>query len=505
MESKVSRRLTQATAPEVCEHIYLPRLAREFGSGFPYLSDINQAHLLMLHGAGLVPAEVAAQLAQALVRIEAEGPDAVPLDPAREDAYFNYEARLMALAGADVGGRLHVARSRNDILATHDRLRARDAALAILDELLATRTVLLDKAAEHAGTVMPGYTHLQSAQPITYGYYLAGVAESLGRDIARLRQALARLDACPLGAGALAGTAFPIDRTATARWLGFSGPTTNSLDGVASRDFAWEILAAITIGTVTWGRVAQDLYVWATPEFGLIDFPDSVAGTSSIMPQKKNPVVLEYLKGKGGHMIGLLTASLAALKGSHFTHSGDGNRESMRGFWEAADECKRCVALLRLVLTHATPQAGHMLARARRDFSMATDLADTLVRSAGMSFREAHHVVGAVVRDALDRHLPANEIDSAMVDAAALRHTGRAVHLSPEAVARSLDPECSVAARTAAGGPSPVLVQAQVLAQQADLFAARGDVDAMRERVLTDRAALKRAIAELASTGASID
>lgn len=499
MESKVSRRLTQATAPEVCEHIYLPRLAREFGSGFPYLSDINQAHLLMLHGAGLVPADVASQLARALVRIEAEGPDAVPLDPAREDAYFNYEARLMAVAGADIGGRLHVARSRNDILATHDRLRARDAALAILDELLATRAVLLDKAAEHAEVVMPGYTHLQSAQPITYGYYLAGVAEALGRDIDRLRQALARLDACPLGAGALAGTAFAIDRTATARWLGFAAPTGHSLDGVASRDFAWEMLSAITIGMVTWGRVAQDLYVWATPEFGLIDFPDSVAGTSSIMPQKKNPVVLEYLKGKGGHMLGLLTASLAALKGSHFTHSGDGNRESMRGFWEATDECRRSVALLRLVLTNATPQRNAMLARARRDFSMATDLADALVRQAGMSFREAHHVVGAVVRDALDRHLPANEIDTGMVDAAALRHTGRAVHLSPEAVARSLDPEAGVAARMAAGGPSPVLVRAQIATQLADLAAARAAVEATRAQVGADRAALKRAVEALAA------
>jgi argininosuccinate lyase len=499
MESKVSRRLTQATAPEVCAHIYAPRLTREFGPGFRYLTDINQAHLLMLHGAGLIPADVAAPLARALIRIEQEGPEAVPLDPEREDAYFNYEARLMEVAGADAGGRLHVARSRNDILATHDRLRARDTVLALLAALADARDAVLLQAEVHADAVMPGYTHLQAAQPITYGYYLSGVAQAMGRDMARLRHALEGLDACPLGAGALAGTAFPIDRAATANWLGFSTYAPNSLDAVASRDFAWEILSAVTIATVTWGRVAQDLFVWSTPEFGLIDFPDSVAGTSSIMPQKKNPVVLEYLKGKGGHMIGLLTASLAALKGSNFTHTGDGNRESMRGFWEAMDESLRCVSLLKLVLQNATPQRANMLARARRDFSSATDLADMLVRDAGMSFREAHHVVGAVVREALDRHIPACEIDSEMVNRAALHHTGRAFQFDAQAVARCLDPVQGVAARRAAGGPAPDLVLGQVAAQRDELARHRQAIDSMCNTAGTNRATMKHAVEQLAS------
>lgn len=495
--SMVSRRLTQATAPEVCTHIYAPRL-RDFGPGFPYLTEINAAHLLMLHGTGLIPAGTSATLAQALLRMEEEGAAAVPLDPQREDAYFNYEARLMDVAGADAGGRLHVARSRNDILATQDRLRARDAVLALLDALGETRAVVLHNAAAHVETVMPGYTHLQAAQPITYGYYLAGVAQAMERDMTRLRHGLDTLDACPLGAGALAGTAFPIDRAATAQWLGFSTHAPNSLDAVASRDFAWEILAAVTIATLTWGRVAQDLFVWATPEFGLIDFPDSVAGTSSIMPQKKNPVALEYLKGKGGHMLGLLTASLAALKGTHFTHTGDGNRETMRGFWEAMDEALRCVDLLRLVLAHATPQPATMLQRARRDFSSATDLADLLVRDAGMSFREAHHVVGAVVREALDRQLPACEIDSALVDRAALAHTGRALHLDPQEVAACLDPVHGVAARLAPGGPAPSLVRAQVEAQLAALAEDRAAIARRRDAVAVRRAMLKRAVAALA-------
>jgi argininosuccinate lyase len=499
MESKVSRRLQQATAPEVCEYIYIPRLNREFASGFAYLTDINQAHLLMLHKAGLIPTSVAARVAQAVLQMELAGPDAVPLDPQREDAYFNYEAQLMALAGAEAGGRLHVARSRNDILATQDRLRARDLALSLIDALCAIREVTLARAVEHADAVMPGYTHLQAAQPITYGYYLAAVSDAMGRDVERIERALTGLDACPLGAGALAGTAFPILRDETARLLGFSASVPNSLDAVATRDFAWELMSAMTVAAVTWSRVAQDLFVWATPEFGLIDFPDSVAGTSSIMPQKKNPVVLEYLKGKSGHLIGLLTAALASVKGTHFTHTGDGNRESMRSFWESADECLRCLALLKLVLGAARPLRENMLQRARSDFSSATDLADALVREADVSFREAHHIVGAVVRQALDAHLRADEISPQMVDAAAMEQIGRPMGLSAEAVRRCLDPVAGVAARSVFGGPSPALVTERAAQQQKALCVSQEQVALRRRALAAARTTLKQELAALAA------
>ena len=499
MESKVSRRLQQATAPEVCEHIYLPRLNREFASGFTYLTGINAAHLLMLHKAQLIPAHVAARLAQALLQMQQEGPSAVALDPQREDAYFNYEAHLMECAGADMGGRLHVARSRNDILATHDRLRARDAGLNVLDALNAVRDSALAGAAAHAHTVMPGYTHLQSAQPISYGHYLSAVAEAMARDARRIEQAIVELDACPLGAGALAGTAFPIQREETARLLGFSRCAENSLDAVASRDFAWELMSAMTIASLTWGRVAQDFYVWATPEFGLIDFPDSVAGTSSIMPQKKNPVVLEYLKGKTGHLIGLLTAALSTVKGTHFTHSGDGNRESMRSFWEGAEECARCLALLKLVIGSAQPVEAVMLHRARSDFSTTTDLADALVREAGLSFRQAHHVVGAVVRQALDAHLPASAITATMVNAAAAEQTGIPVQLSEPSVQACLDPTSSLASRSVRGGPAPCLVIERALHQRAALDGSRERAARMRQAQAHAQATLQRELSALAA------
>lgn len=499
MESKVSRRLQQATAQEVCDHIYLPRLNREFSSGFDYLSDINQAHLLMLARAGLMPRASAIGLAQALQQMERDGPAAVPLDPQREDAYFNYEAHLMRLAGADAGGRLHVARSRNDILATHDRLRARDAGLDVLDALNNVREVAISRAQQYADVVMPGYTHLQSAQPITYGHYLIAAADAIARDAARIEQALAHIDACPLGAGALAGTTFPIRREDTARLLGFGHCVANSLDAVASRDFAWELMSAMTIASLTWGRIAQDFYVWATPEFGLIHFPDRVAGTSSIMPQKKNPVVVEYLKGKTSHLIALFTASMTAVKGTHFTHSGDGNRESMRSFWESADECIRCLALFRLVLDAAEPVEHTMLRKARTDFSTATDLADALVRESGLSFREAHHAVGAMVRQALDADLAADEITAAMVNAAASQQTGRDIRLDAASVRRCLDPLASVQARSAHGGPAPVLSSQRIAELRGALEAARTQAAARRASVAAARATLKQELAALAS------
>lgn len=500
MESKVSRRLQQATAQEVCDHIYLPRLNREFGSGFSYLTDINQAHLLMLRQAGLMPHEAAVRLARALLQMEQDGPAAVPLDPQREDAYFNYEAQLMRLAGADAGGRLHVARSRNDIVATHDRLRARNVALDVLDALNAVRAAAIARATEYAHVVMPGYTHLQSAQPITYGHYLTAAAEAIARDTTRIEQALDQVDACPLGAGALAGTAFPIRRDETARLLGFKRSVANSLDAVASRDFAWELMAAMTIASLTWGRIAQDFYVWSTPEFGLIEFPDNVAGTSSIMPQKKNPVVMEYLKGKTSHLIALLTASMTAVKGTHFTHSADGNRESMRSFWESADECMRCLSLFRLAIDSARPLEQTMLRRARADFSTATDLADALVRESDLSFRDAHHVVGAVVRQALDAGLPADAITADMVNAAATAQTGRAIHLSDDSVRRCLDPQASVQARSTYGGPAPALVAQRAAEQRDALEQSRTQAAARRQSVAAARATLKSEIAALASS-----
>lgn len=455
-ESKVSRRLTEETAPEVCDLIYLPRLA-SFSAAFPYLTEVNEAHLLMLHSRKLVSDTIAQKLASAILQMDRDGPEQVKLDPQREDAYFNYEAHLISLTEPDVGGRLHTARSRNDILATIDRLVARDQVITLLDTLAILRQTVLEQAAKYVETVMPGYTHLQPAQPMTYGFYLAGIAQALERDSNRLVQAYEHINLSPLGAGAFAGTPFEIDRKETARLLGFPGVIDNTLDAVASRDFIFEIMAALTLLATTWSRIAQDYFVWSTDKFGLIHFSDSVAGTSSIMPQKKNPVVLEYLKGRAGKVLGLFTGAMASLKGTNFSHTGDANRESIAGFAEMIQECQYGLELLNLVIHNAAPREQDMLNRARRNFCSATDLADALVSKADMSFRQAHHVVGAVVREAMDAHHNADEITAEMVNRAAHMQTGTSTMLSIDTVLTSLDPLLSVKKRER-GGPAPASV-----------------------------------------------
>ncbi|SFU93978.1 argininosuccinate lyase [Methylobacterium sp. 174MFSha1.1] len=499
MESKVSRRLTEPVAPEVCEHIYAPRLARDFQAVFAHMTDLNQAHVLMLSACGLVSPAAARALAAGLLRMEEEGPGAVPLDPEREDSYFNYEAQLIRLIGADAGGRMHIARSRNDLTSALDRMRARDLLLDAGQALLSVEEHALDGAYRFRDVVMPGYTHLQPAQPVTYGFYLAGVAQSLARDFGRLSDAWARTNASPLGAGALAGTAFAIDRGMLAKSLGFDGLVENALDAVATRDFGLEILAGLSQVAIGWSRVAQDYHVLVSHEFQTIEFPDRVTGTSSIMPQKKNPVVLEHLKGKAGQMLGLYVAAASAVKGTHFTNTIDGNRETMRGVWEAGEETLRCLALFDLIIATARPNAALMRRRVTEDFCAATDLADLMVREAGLSFREAHHVVGAVVRAAMDAGLSAEGITPAMVDAAALSEAGRALHLPEEAVRQSLDPALSVAARTLPGGPAPEAVARSVEAAQARLEARRAALVARRTQLQTARDALKRAVRELAA------
>lgn len=484
MESKVSRRLKQPPAQEVIQYIFQPRTTREFFiKNFDVLTQINLAHLVMLDQQAILDKSTTATLADALLAIRRDGPEVVELDAAREDAYFNYEAHLIRQVGQNLGGRLHTARSRNDIGATNDRIRARGLTIQICTALLALCDAALAQAARYASHVMPGYTHMQAAQPITYGYYLSALVEAWSRDIDRLMHVLDTLDGCPMGACALAGTSFPIDRALTSRLLGFSQPLGNALDSVASRDFALELSAALSIMMITCSRMVQDFYIWSTPEFGYLTFPDSIAGTSSIMPQKKNPVVLEYLRGKTAHLVGLTSAALTTVKSTHFTHSGDSSRESTRTCWESADEALKCLALMKRLVLDVQPERERMAARAANDFSAVTDLADLLVRKADFSFRDAHHIIGAVVRQALDAGLPAIAITTAMIDQAAQAQTGRPAALAAEDVAQCLDPIQNVNGRQSYGAPAPDGVLARLDAQRQALGVRADALEAVEQRI----------------------
>ncbi|MBM3225429.1 MAG: argininosuccinate lyase, partial [Candidatus Tectomicrobia bacterium] len=364
----MSERLHAGPAAEVLEHLYWPRLQAEFVSTFPYMTAVNKAHVLMLVRQQILRPEAARQIVQAVVALEQEGAAAFQLDPRLEDAFFNYEAALIRRTGPEIGGQMHTGRSRNDLSATLLRLQLRDRLLDLLPQFFTLRRTALAQAERYAEVIMPGYTHLQPAQPITFGHYLVGIAAALERDTQRLAAVYPRVNQSPLGAGALAGTTFPLDRDYTASLLGFDGLVEHTLDAVASRDCAVECLAQGAIFGLTCSRIAQDLHVWFAHEFQSIDLPDQVAGTSSIMPQKKNPVVLEHLKGKPAHLLAAFVAAATAIKNVSFTNTIDGNREAMQGLWQALDEIHRCVMLLNLILDTVTPNAALLLERAQSNF-----------------------------------------------------------------------------------------------------------------------------------------
>lgn len=499
MNSKVSGLLAEPLDPVLMREMLVPGLERDFPIVLPYITAVNKAHVLMLHERGILAPAVTAPLARAIRNLEAAGPAGFTLDAGREDAYFNYEARLIEVVGADVGGRVHVARSRNDLYATIDRLRARDAALAVSEAMLGLRAALLEAAARHRDVLMPGYTHMQPAQPITFGWYLAGVAQAVERDQRRLAEAWPRLNRSPLGAGALAGTSFPIDRAATAAALGFDGPMPHAQDAVGTRDFLAEMLATLSLAAISWGRMAQDFYIMVTNEFATLDFPDRVAQTSSMMPQKRNMTALEHLKSTAAVVLGAQVSGIAAMRGASGSLVLDACRDGFHWAWQAFEEARRAMAIATVVETHATPRPERMRELVRGNFATATDLADTLVREAGLPFREAHHLVGAVVRAAMARGLTADRIDAALIAEEAQALLGHPVVLSEESVRRAVDPAVVAESRAGTGGPASADMTAMLADLGAALAADRAELAGRREQVAAAAAELEARFAALAA------
>ena len=353
------------------------------------------AHARMLGRVGLVSAEDVEALVEGLRRIETElETGEFPFDPALEDIHMNVEGRLRALAG-DVAGRLHTGRSRNDQVATDLAMYLRDACGAAERGLLDLQSVLVERAREHVGTILPGYTHLQRAQPVRLAHHWLAHVEVLGRDATRFRDARYRITACPLGAGALAGSTLPLDREDTAASLGFREPTLNSMDTVSSRDAAMEFLAATAITMVHLSRLAEELVVWSTAEFGFVELADAYSTGSSLMPQKKNPDVPEIVRGKTGRAIGNLVTLLTVMKGLPLTYNRD-MQEDKEPIFDSADTLRDCLEVMAGSIATLRVDTERMRAAAEDPMLLATDLAETLVR-AGVPFREAHEAVGRIV------------------------------------------------------------------------------------------------------------
>ena len=364
------------------------------------VTQVDRAHLVMLVEQGLVDRAAAAAL---LVEIEVlRARRFAPLDgaAARRGRYLLYEDWLAGRLGERTAGILRTGRSRNDLNATVLQLRLRPPAMRLLTETLRLQAVLLAGARRHAGTVMPGYTHYQPAVPTTYGHHLGGVARALDRDLEALGAAAAGLDTSPLGAGTGHGSALPIAPARTATLLGFERPAAHALDAVASRDVVLRLLAAAAVFGVTASRLAADLLLWTTAEFAFLELPDELVGSSSAMPQKRNPFLLEHVKGRSARAAGAFVAAATAMHATPFANSVAVGTEGCAGAVEALEAAADCAALLRLVVVGARPQPGAMLARATAGHTTATARAERLVLEDGLSFREAHRLVGQLLTDA---------------------------------------------------------------------------------------------------------
>ncbi len=420
-----------------------------------YSQDIagSLAHSEMLEKIGVLSREDAAQIRIGLMQIKQEIEEGdFTYDPKLEDIHMHIESRLTEIIG-EAAGRLHTARSRNDQVALDFKLWIREAYDDLDDALKAFQEALVDKAEAHHDVIMPGFTHLQSAQPVTFGHHMLAYFEMFTRDRSRLQDARIRMNESPLGAAALAGTSFPIDRFMTAKALGFDRPTANSLDSVASRDFALEFLSVASICASHVSRLAEEIVIWSSAQFNYIGLSDKFTTGSSIMPQKRNPDAAELCRAKAGRIIGALSSLLIVMKGLPLAYSKD-MQEDKEATFDAADSFSLIIAAMTGMIKDMTVHKEEMRASCDAGFITATDLADWLVRVLKMPFRQAHHVTGTLVALA--------EAQGCDLDGLTLAQMQSAESSITQAVFDVLSPESSVASRISYGGTAPSEVLKQV-------------------------------------------
>jgi len=419
-----------------------------------YRQDIaaSKAHADMLAKQGIITADDAQKIAHGLDTILSEiAAGTFSFKRVLEDIHMNVESRLSELIG-EAGGRLHTARSRNDQVATDFRLWMRDTIDTLDAGLVAYQRALVEKAVAHAGTVMPGFTHLQTAQPVTFGHHLLAYVEMAARDRGRLADARKRLNESPLGAGALAGTSFALDREMTARALGFDRPAANSLDAVSDRDFVMETLAAASIAAVHLSRLAEEIVIWTSPLTGLVKLSDKFTTGSSMMPQKRNPDAAELVRAKSGRIIGALTALLIVMKGLPLAYAKD-MQEDKEGAMDALSALSLSLAAMTGMVADLEPDTARMKKAAGEGYATATDLADWLVRALKMPFRDAHHATGRIVAKAAEQGIPLHRLPLA-----AMREIEPRIS---DDVFSVLSVDRSVKSRVSFGGTAPKNVRAQ--------------------------------------------
>ena len=479
----IRERVKSPPAKALVDAYFAPSVAAGIRFQFQPEMRIHLAHAVMLERQDIVAHKDIARILRVLLDLREHGPESLGIDYRQEDLYSYVETHIVRTLGPEVGGRLHTARSRNDLHTTSWRLALRTRLLDLLQALNALRRATLDLALRHAETVMPGYTHTQHAQPVSLGYYLLTAAEVLGRDCTRLFGALEHCDCCPLGAGALTTTGFPIDRQLVADLLGFRHLLEIAYDGVSCRDDAHEAVAAAAVMMTGLSRLATDLKSWNTMEYGMIELADEYSAVSSIMPQKKNPQALEHIKGAAAKVTGALTTALACSKNTALADVNDGVTALNVPVVEAMDDSRSCLVIMQGVLETMTVRPARMRHLAEIGFGTATELSDVIVRETGMSFRMAHNIVGKVVREAIEAGRTAMDIDASALEAASQSLFARSLGIADAVVRNALDPMANIRLRTIVGGPAPVRMQEMVSARIAALERDEGGVRTTLQRI----------------------
>ena len=456
-------KMKKAPAKELVDYLIRPAIATDLERSYQTLLDINKAHVLMLAKQGIIEKDVAKQILQ--VTQDIAGMQAHPefeIIPDVEDLYFNFERYLIKRTSLEIGGQQHTARSRNDMFATEIRYDTRRYFLTLCEHFNNLRRSFLKIARENTDAMMSGYTHLQPSEPITLAHYCSAILNAMARDYERMTHVWKTVNQCPLGGGSMGSTTFDIDRHYTAKLLGFDKPLENSLDCVAGRDFTLELAAAMSTAGLTFSRIAMDLTLWATPEYGYIELDDSVSGCSSIMPQKKNPIALEHVRAKSGHLEAFYVSLCTGMKNVPYMHCRDISTESVRYFWTAMTEFLQDADLLNASLREMKVHKEHMVESARRNFCTVTELANYLVRIDKISFREAHEIVADVVGYLNEKHLMADQITLDELNMFCQKLFNFTSKLTAEDLKAALDPVKNAQSKTCWGGTAEAEVTRQL-------------------------------------------
>ncbi len=434
--------------------------------------DINKAHVVMLMEQKIIKPSEGAKLLQALVKCSS-----TELDASAEDVHMAVEEAVLKEIGLETGGNLHIAKSRNDQVTTAIRIELRNELLNLMRAVVHVQNHFAEAAEKHVNTVILEYTHLQPAQPVTFAHYLLSYYDALERDLQRLLSAYTRVNLCPLGAGALATTSFPINRDRTAELLGFNGVLENSIDAVGSRDFIVETIAVLTLTAVNLSRLAEDLIIWSSPDFGVVELPDEFTSTSSIMPQKKNPEVLEIIRARASHVLGLFVASSATVTSLPSTYNLD-FQEITPKLWEAVENVRASLDMFHKLLPKIKVVAD-VSGKANASFVAATELANILVRKHDVPFRTAHKIVGALVKSLIEAKLTFADATPELLQKAAKETTNIKLAVKSEELEGLANPLTLVESCKVKGGPAPVEVKRALAEREKQLILTRDNISKM--------------------------